>query len=92
MKAITTRYQPPTTHRGARIVATDGDRNAVSLPYDYAGPDIAHAKAALALCKKMGWAGELHSGHTSTGRVFVWHDSGSTIIAPSPRPPGYDRE
>lgn len=78
MKAITTKYHGPTNHRGARVTARDGDGNRVTVPYEgpYEGRDTtreaAHARAALALCAKMGWCGTLHYGEIKQGPVFVF--------------------
>ncbi len=73
MKAITTRYMGPTNTRGARILATDVDKNRVTIPYPYelSGQDV-HQAAAKALCEKMGWEGELIGGSTKRGYVFVF--------------------
>ena len=73
MKAIETRYHGPTNTRGSRISARDLDGNRCSIPYDHAeSGERGHAKAALALCKKMGWDGELIAGATKHGYVFVF--------------------
>ena len=81
MKAITTTYHGPTNTRGSRITATDTDRNRVSIPYPHElNSDEAHAKAALALCAKMGWHGVLQRGSVKRGYVFVWSDVG--VVAP----------
>lgn len=76
MKAITTKYRGPTNTRGARITATDGDGNHVSIsyPYELSGVSV-HASAALALCRKMNWHGEIIGGGTRGGYVFVFSDS-----------------
>lgn len=81
MKAISTHYVGPTNSRGARIIADDGDGNrvTVSYPYELSGAAV-HAKAALALVRKMGWAklgNKLISGGTKQGYVFVFADSQS---------------
>jgi hypothetical protein len=73
MKAITTKYVGPTNTRGARIIASDGDGNRVTVAYDYnMHNDKAHSAAARALCEKMGWHGVLIAGGTTTGYVYVW--------------------
>ena len=73
MKAIETKYVGPSNVRGSRIIASDSDGNRVIVPYDCAlnGED-AHAKGALALCRKMGWQGNLKAGSTKRGYVFVF--------------------
>lgn len=76
MKAITTKYHGATNTRGARISATDGDGNRVSIPYPHELSGAAvHAEAALALCAKMGWEGDLIAGGTKDGYVFVFAGS-----------------
>jgi hypothetical protein len=73
VKAIETHYVGPSNLRGARIIAEDLDKNRVIFSYDHSlsGED-GHAAAALALCKKMGWEGELVAGATKRGYVFVF--------------------
>lgn len=73
MKAIVTRYVGPTNHKGARIIAADGDGNKVivSYPYHLSGEAV-HRVAAEALCAKMGWTGNLIAGGTKAGYAFVF--------------------
>ena len=74
-KAITTKYVGPTNSRGSRIIADDGDRNRVTIPYPYQlSGEAVHREAAIALCKKMGWAGTIYGGATAHGYVFVFND------------------
>ncbi len=75
MKAITTRYMGPTNTRGARILATDEDKNRVTIsyPYELSGEAV-HLKAAQALCNMMKWSGNLVGGSTKRGYVFVFTD------------------
>lgn len=77
MKAIITKYHPPGNVRGSRISATDEDGNKVFIPYphEFSGME-AHAQAALALCKKMGWPTSLIGGGLKNNYVFVFADSG----------------
>jgi hypothetical protein len=76
MKAIVTKYHGPTNTRGSRVTASDCDGNRVTVSYDCSLiSERAHAKAAIALCKKMGWYGDLQSGALGTGYVFTWMDS-----------------
>ena len=85
MKAIKTKYLSATTYKGARMTATDGDGNRVVLPYrDALNADKNHAKAARALCEKMGWTGTLQGGGVLTnGReclmVWAWMDKREQI-------------
>lgn len=73
MKAIFTKFHGPTDTRGARISASDSDGNkiTISYPYELSG-EYCHRKAADALCVKMQWTGNLISGGTRTGYVFVF--------------------
>jgi hypothetical protein len=63
MKAIRTRYYGPTNTKGSKIVATDGDRNSISIGYPYGlNSDEGHELAAYLLMQKMGWTNELVGG------------------------------
>lgn len=65
MKAIRTRFLGQTNTKPHRIVADDGDGNCVVLELGFSATrEEAHAKAAQALCDKMGWKGR---------RVVGWH-------------------
>ena len=79
MKAIWTKYIGPTNYRGSRIKATAEDRNgfgaaiAVTVEYDDAlSIEANHDAAALALCAKMGWPGDLMRGGRPDGRGNVY--------------------
>lgn len=73
MKAISTKYHGPGNRRGSRFSADDGDGNRVYVSYDYGlDSESNHHKAALALCQKMGWTGEMVAGSTKDGMTFVW--------------------
>ncbi len=73
MQTITTKYIGPTNHRGARIRAVTASGQALTLPINHSYSDgRCHAEAALELCKRLGWSGELVSGSTSRGYVFVF--------------------
>ncbi len=80
MQAITTKYFGPGNYRGARIVATTeaGKKLTISYPYELSGEDV-HRKAAVQLCRKMGWrgcetlvGGAIHGG----GYAFLFMPSG----------------
>lgn len=71
MKAIRTRYFGPTNVRGSRIIADDGDRNRITVSYDHSSSNP-HREAALALCAKMGWKGDLIEGGLGDGYVYVF--------------------
>lgn len=74
-QVITTRYLGPTNTRGSRIKAS-ADGGSVTIGHDSAlSSENAHAKAARALCVKLGWTGTLISGVTASGEhVFVFVD------------------
>lgn len=63
MKAIRTRYYGATNFKGSRIVATDGDKNSISISYPHElNSDEAHELAAYLLMQKMGWENQLVGG------------------------------
>ena len=76
MKAIITKYLPATNTRGSRVKAYDGDGHSVTIgyPHELSGAAV-HAKAAVSLCLKMGWEGDLIAGGTKDGYVFVFADA-----------------
>lgn len=78
MKAILTRYVGPSNVRGSRIIATaeGGDRpHRLTVPYDHSSSDP-HADAAVALCRKLGWTGELIGGGLPNGdNCYVFAES-----------------
>lgn len=73
MKAIMTKYIGPTNCRGSRIKAWDEDGNKITIgyPHELSGEAV-HAKAALALCEKMGWGKDIIGGGIKGGYVFVF--------------------
>lgn len=67
MQAIVTTYKGPTETKGARIIAKcEAKKITVPLTYDYS-TEGEHRHAALELCKRLGWTGELVSGALPTG-------------------------
>lgn len=75
MKAITTKFLPCTNNRGSRIKADDGDGNTITISNDASlswSNGENHAKAAVALCRKMGWKGVLIRGCTAKTWVHVF--------------------
>lgn len=73
VKAIFTKYIGPSNVRGARVKATDEDRNSVTLSWDHALDSLDnHRAAAEALIKKMKWnptrivPGSLKAGYVWT--------------------------
>jgi hypothetical protein len=72
-QAIETRYYGPTNTRGSRIQAKAWG-GSISIPYPHElNTERAHAKAAMALCAKMGWAGLYVAGGSpgERGNVYV---------------------
>ena len=68
MKAIQTKYHGATNTRSSRISATAEGGNRVSIPYPHElSGEAVHAAAALALCRKLGWQGELVGGGLPNG-------------------------
>lgn len=75
MKAILTKYKGPTNTRGARIIADDGDRNRLTIPYPHElNHEDGHRKAAEGLRDKMGWKGRLIGGGIKGGMAWVFAD------------------
>lgn len=77
MIAIQTKYLGPTNYRGSRIKAWTESGHSLTVDYPHErnqGAD-AHSVAALALAKKLGWPGDLISGGTDKGYVFVFAHS-----------------
>jgi hypothetical protein len=75
MKAIVTEYSGPVGSRGSRIIAKDSDQNKVIFDHsDADSHDQAHANAARALCRKMGWKGVLLGPYLlpKNQYCFVW--------------------
>ncbi|AKU93387.1 hypothetical protein AKJ09_00051 [Labilithrix luteola] len=67
-QAITTKFFGPTNSRGARVKAT-AQAGSVTIEWDYAiDSDENHTRAAIALCTKYGWRGQLHGGGMPDGR------------------------
>ena len=64
MKAITVKYYGPSTSKGSRVVASDSDRNRVSLSLGNLEETAERSmdRAAVLLAVKMGWPGPLFSG------------------------------
>lgn len=77
MQAITTKFMGATDTRGSRIKATteSGLSITVDYPHEKREGAEAHSVAAIALCKRMGWGGELIAGALKDGYVFVMADS-----------------
>jgi hypothetical protein len=75
MKAIRTKYVGPTNFKGSRIIASDSDGNRVTIPYpSELKSEHAHAEAAVKLCVKMGWKGELVGGVYGDSMYWVFKE------------------
>jgi len=82
MKAITVRYLGPTNTRGARLKASDRDGSSITVSYDHGlNRDELYDSAALALCAKMGWTGNLARGWLKRDAVYVFIHDQDTITA-----------
>ena len=74
MQAIQTRYLGPTNTRGSRIKAT-AYAGSITVDYDHSlRTEEAHAVAAVALARKLGWDGYLICGGLHDSYVFVFAD------------------
>jgi hypothetical protein len=76
MKAIITKYLPATNTKPSRIKASDGrNMSVIGYPHELSSQQ-AHAKAATALCKKMGWNWKMTGGGLENGDcVWTFNDS-----------------
>lgn len=76
MQCIRTKYLGPTNNRGTRIKATSASGQSVTVNRDYAAEvNVDERRAALALCKKLGWPGcdrMIRGGLTNDESVFVF--------------------
>ena len=73
MQAIVTRFHGPTNNRGSRYSATACAGRVYVESDGRFGPDKNCELAALALCKRFNWTGELVSGGLKDGStVFVF--------------------
>jgi len=75
MQSINTKYLSPTNTQGARIKATtaSGISATVSYNHEFEGAAV-HFEAVKALCKKLGWSGEMVAGSTKDGYNFTFID------------------
>ena len=83
MKAIVTKYHGPSNIKGSRYSATaEGGNRIIKSADDRVSSDDNHAHAAIALCNKMDWRGELVSGGLPNGNtVFVFTGRGKNLPA-----------
>ena len=71
MQVITTKFLPPTNHKGSRIKAM-AEAGSVTVSKDHSlSEKEAHAAAALQLMEKYEWFGELIGGVTHRGE-YAW--------------------
>jgi len=84
MNTITTKYLPPTTHKGARIVATtaSGIRKTISYSYELGDNFECHAEAVHALNEVLHWQGEMVAGGAfkGDGYVFVFTTDNKIVL------------
>ena len=74
MQAIVTKYIAPTNTRGARIRAFC-EPGSITIEWDYVlNREANYRKAAVALCERLGWTGEMLAGSTKSGYVFVFNE------------------
>ncbi len=84
MQAITVRYIPPTTHKGARVKATADTGRSVTLPFV---SEDSYADCARKFACDHGWLGPndligqtfrkvFAEGSTPHGKVFVFRKDG----------------
>lgn len=80
MKAIVTKYHPPTARRGSRVSAKAEGGHRISIGYDHGAHDP-HAVAAFALASKLGWTGKWVGGGLpdSKGDAFVCAEWGCAL-------------
>ena len=75
MKAILTRYLGPTNYLGSRVAAVAGPyrANRVVISWDDEKDAVEnHRAAALALCRKRDWTGQLVTGSLADAYVHVF--------------------
>lgn len=72
-QAIVTRYHGPTNSRGARVSARAA-AGKVTIPWAHElDVERNHRRAAIALCERFGWKGQLYEGGLpdGTGNCYV---------------------
>ncbi len=84
MVAITVKYHGPTNYRGSRWSAeATANKKRVFLSQDDAlGSEENKDRAALELCKKMNWIGNLVKGETKDATVYVFDYEYSRVVNP----------
>ena len=88
MKAIVTKYHGPSNVKGSRYSATaEGGNRIIQSADDRVGTEENHALAALALCIKREWKGELVPGglpNRDTVFVFTGRDKDKLAYVSDP--------
>ncbi len=84
MQAITVKYIGPSNTKPSRLKATAANGHSVTVPYslpDETADWQGYNRAALALCEKLGWTGEMIAGAIDNGAyVYVFTDKTSMRI------------
>lgn len=87
MQAIETKYIPATNTKPSRIKAI-ASAGSVTIGYhDCDGYDDAHRRAAIELCRKFGWSGEIAGGTLKNGSqvwVIMRDESDREVILDAP--------
>jgi hypothetical protein len=71
MTTIITRYISATNTKPGRIVADAGMKRRVIIGFPHASANP-HREAAIALCKKFDWHGQLVEGGMEHGNAYVF--------------------
>lgn len=80
MKAITVKYLGPTNFRGSRYKASDGDGNSITVgALSELSCEQNQDRAAIALCEKMNWRGDLVKGWTKDAWVYCFDDDRARV-------------
>ena len=81
MGTIETKLLPSTNNRGYRVKATASGGASITIAQDHTLEECdKHAKAALALLRKLDWKGRMIGGHTKDGMVWVFADNLYQIV------------
>lgn len=72
-QAIFTKYFVPNEHRCSRVIARSSGGLSITVSWDDAlYIEANHRRAAVALCKKLGWVGTLTTGGGARGEDYVY--------------------
>jgi hypothetical protein len=79
-QAIVVRFYGPTDTRPARLKATCGDFDAITMDFPgHLSGLKAYGFAAATLCARMGWRGTLCGGWTKGSEAVFLHSSSSQV-------------